>query len=399
MSTAEFKEFSNAYNTDCLSHPFETYADIRRSSPIAWSPSHGAWFVTGMKEANQILKSKEFYALDLIKKISIINDRVKGRLNNLQFSLDAVTFFKSDKEHAESKKFLIQLFQNFDHKKLEAIVKDTSYKQLKKMKETKDSNFNKSYACIFPHLIMGVILGINEEHVHEIVELIDGFMVILNNACSMADYLLMDQNLGRCTQIIANELKADEEQRLIALAKNFDISIETLATRCLFLFLTGSETTSAFIGLAVNELLNHPNEYQRLINNECNLDDAMHELLRFTSPLQKTVRVAKSNQMIGNTQICAGDVVCVYIGAINRDPEIFVDPEILNLNRVSKSNAAFGLGIHYCIGEKLAKLEMMHTLINISNEFKLRKKSYSKDKYYPFQTMRKLSSLEVEFHE
>ena len=84
---------------------------------------------------------------------------------------------------------------------------------------------------------------------------------------------------------------------------------------------------------------------------------AVEEILRFESPVQWTGRVAMTDVVLNGHTICRGDLVLAGIGAANRDPSVFDDPERFNVERTENRHIAFGFGIHYCLGAMLAKLE------------------------------------------
>jgi cytochrome P450 len=84
---------------------------------------------------------------------------------------------------------------------------------------------------------------------------------------------------------------------------------------------------------------------------------AVQELLRFDSPVQLIARVAWEPAAVGGVAIEPGDRIVAYLGAGNRDPERFAEPERLDLSRVDNAPLSFGGGIHYCLGAPLARLE------------------------------------------
>ena len=104
-------------------------------------------------------------------------------------------------------------------------------------------------------------------------------------------------------------------------------------------------------------LLKHPHQMQHLRNHPGLLDAAIDELLRYDSPVQLNGRCAREGVELGGKRIRAGDVVISVIGAANRDPEVFENPDALDIGRREKSHLSFGRGIPYCLGASLAVLE------------------------------------------
>jgi cytochrome P450 len=135
------------------------------------------------------------------------------------------------------------------------------------------------------------------------------------------------------------------------------LSDDELAARCMFLLLTGSETTAIFIGNAVRLLIENPRQQNLLRTGSVSTAQAVDELLRFESPVQQTVRTLPVDCALGACTVPAGDPLLLMISAANRDPQIFADPELLLLQRNAGAQLAFGAGAHQCLGERLTRLE------------------------------------------
>ena len=131
---------------------------------------------------------------------------------------------------------------------------------------------------------------------------------------------------------------------------------ELLSTLTLLL-VAGNETTRNFIGNGMLALLKHPDQLQRLRDNPDMLDSALDELLRYDSPVQMDQRMVYEDVEIQGHRIRAGQRVINAIGAANRDPEVFANPDKLDIGRREKSHLSFGRGIHYCLGSPLAMME------------------------------------------
>jgi pimeloyl-[acyl-carrier protein] synthase len=132
---------------------------------------------------------------------------------------------------------------------------------------------------------------------------------------------------------------------------------ELLAT-CVLLFFAGHETTVNLIGNGTLALLRHPDQLQRLRQQPGLIGNAVEELLRYDSPVQRTGRIAAEDVELFGVQIQRGDRVNMLVGAANRDPAQFADPDRLDITRPNASqHLSFAAGIHYCVGAPLARLE------------------------------------------
>ena len=132
---------------------------------------------------------------------------------------------------------------------------------------------------------------------------------------------------------------------------------EELIATCILLLIAGHETTVNLIGNGVLALLRHPDELRRLRQTPALIASAVEELLRYDGPVQRTARVAGDDVTIGGRTIRKGDMVMPFIGAADRDPAQFPDPDRLDLGRGDNRHIAFGWGIHFCLGAPLARVE------------------------------------------
>ncbi|HEX2063330.1 MAG TPA: cytochrome P450, partial [Acidimicrobiales bacterium] len=159
------------------------------------------------------------------------------------------------------------------------------------------------------------------------------------------------------TQLIEAEDKGDQ------------LSEQELISTAILLFAAGFETTTHLIGNGLLALLRHPEQLDRLRRDRGLLRPAVEELLRYDSPVQINARTAYQDLLLGDHHIDAGSTVIALLGAANRDPERFTDPDELDLGRSEASPLSFGSGIHYCLGAALARLEAQVVLDRLLERF------------------------------
>ena len=150
----------------------------------------------------------------------------------------------------------------------------------------------------------------------------------------------------------------DVVSRLLAAEEGGDALTEAeLISTSMIILGAGHETTTKLIGNAVLALLRNPGERKRLRDDPSLVHSAVEEFLRYDSPVQMTDRVAVEDCEIGGKRIRKGQVVVVLLGAANRDPEVFPDPDRLDLARPHNPHLSFGQGGHFCLGAQLARAE------------------------------------------
>jgi len=135
------------------------------------------------------------------------------------------------------------------------------------------------------------------------------------------------------------------------------LSEAELLHNCVFILNAGHETTTNLIGNALHTLTQWPEQRARLIAEPALMRTAIEEFLRFESSNQLGNRISTREAQVGGITLPAGSLITLCIGAANRDPAVFADPERLDLSREPNPHLAFAYGIHQCVGMSLARLE------------------------------------------
>jgi pimeloyl-[acyl-carrier protein] synthase len=169
---------------------------------------------------------------------------------------------------------------------------------------------------------------------------------------------------------------------------------ELLATGNLLL-LAGHETTTNLIGNGTLALLREPDQWERLCNERALLPTAIEELLRYDGPVQATVRVALEDVALDDHVIPEGALVLVSIGSANHDPDMFEDPDQLDLTRDPNPHLAFGFGTHFCLGAPLARLEAQLAFDMLTTRFPGLSLVEDRPVYRANPVLRGLTSLDV----
>lgn len=135
------------------------------------------------------------------------------------------------------------------------------------------------------------------------------------------------------------------------------LSEDELYSTAVLLLLAGNETTTNLIGNGVLALLRHPEQMRRVWADQSLVPSAIEEILRYDSPVQLTSRVAKGSVTVHDTTIGQGEGILLMLGAANRDPARFPDPDRFDVGRADNKHVSFGGGPHFCLGAPLARLE------------------------------------------
>ncbi|MBW0118075.1 cytochrome P450 [Pseudonocardia abyssalis] len=209
------------------------------------------------------------------------------------------------------------------------------------------------------------------------------------------------------TELIGRR-RAHPRQDLITALAQVEADRDTLSEHellgtLLILVVAGHETTVNLIGNGLLGLLRHPDQFARLRADPDLALPAVDEMLRHDPPVHLTTRTARAELTVGGRVFAPGDAVIVLLGSANRDPEAFARPAELDLSRYAgeprpRRHLAFGLGLHYCLGASLARLEMEAVLRAVATRVG-RCELLAEPLYRPNLVVRGMSELVVRLQE
>jgi cytochrome P450 len=238
-----------------------------------------------------------------------------------------------------------------------------------------DADFIDGFAFPLPVNVIGELLGVPEPDRGQFQTLVRDWTQVLEKindevlsradpaAATIRDYL---------AGLAAERRRAPGDDLLSALAAEEAgerLTEEELLTMAALLFAAGFETTTNLLANSLAALLDHPEQLRLLRDRPDLAGSAVEELLRFDSPVQIVGRVVVAPVELGGITVDEGERVVGYLGAGNRDPQRFPDPDRLLLDRADNAPLSFGGGIHYCLGAPLARLEAQIALPALVGRF------------------------------
>jgi cytochrome P450 len=221
-----------------------------------------------------------------------------------------------------------------------------------------------AFAAPLPAIVIAELLGVPPED-HERFriwssDLVNAAALALGGPGELFETAL-ERILGYLREVIAQRRRDPGDDLLSAMIQAQEdrdaLNDEELLANSNLLLVAGHETTTNLIGNGLLALLRHPDQLRRLRADPELLDSAVEELLRYDSPVQATVRVATQEVELLGERVEAGAIVACGIGAANRDPEVFPEPDDLDVARADNHHLSFGFGAHFCLGAPLARLE------------------------------------------
>ena len=137
------------------------------------------------------------------------------------------------------------------------------------------------------------------------------------------------------------------------------MSDDTIISECLLLVDGGAETTRTVIASTIWDLISHPDQRDRLVEDPRMIGrTAVEEFIRWTTPILNMARVVTEDHELDGHELLAGDQVLLMYSSANRDEVVFDDPDTFDVGREQNNHVAFGFGTHFCLGSSLARLEL-----------------------------------------
>jgi len=357
-----------------MRNPYPMYEELRETDPIHQSRT-GEWVITRYEDARNILKDDRFKVgnrADWLAKVSMQHMDKWESFSVIVDALKSFLVFKNPPDHAVLRKFIMQAW---DDKDVDRIVNENIDILFSRI-ETSNFDLVTELATPLPAMTMARIFGLPTADYQYLENLSHQMIQSLDLYLTFRQIKKMEQAtkefIGYFERHAAEkQAKPDNNllSRLIQLNQSNQIPHHELIANCFFLFISGEETTAGLIELGLYHLIT-----QGRLNPE--LHDpklrglAIEEILRYDSPLQIVVRIASEDIVLGNFKLRAGNPVTVCLGAANRDPQKFENPDELLLTRTPNHHLSFGSGIHRCLGDWLAKKEFDILLSRLLQQFK-----------------------------
>ncbi|MFF5127296.1 cytochrome P450 [Streptomyces syringium] len=224
----------------------------------------------------------------------------------------------------------------------------------------------RAFAHPVPALVICELLGVPEARRAVFME---RAAAISSPESSLDEQIAALAGLGEFFRDLISDKRAHPTDDVLSDLTTSDLTDEELAGIAGFLLAAGLDTTANMIGLGTFALLTHPDQAAALRADPGLADQAVEELLRYLTITPTGVRAALEDVEVDGQLIRIGESVTISIQAANRDPARFDDPDTLDIHRKATGHLAFGHGIHQCLGQQLARVEMRVALPALLTRF------------------------------
>ena len=350
----------NPLSRQTAQDPYPVYAALRERDPVHRSGLMNAWLFTRHADIDTILRDHRLFS----------NDPRKGTLSRRQRAglpadEEFTMLFLDPPDHKRLRALVNKAFTPKAVNALEPHIRSLLSSLLDDIDDPAGFDLMQTVAQPLPVIVIAEMLGIppedraqfkiwSDQRARTLEPSIDARERALADAANKAlnDYfrpIIEERRAAPQDDIVSALAQAEEEgDRLTELE---------MLNMLRLLLIAGNETTTNLIGNGVLALLRHPDQLQRLRDDPSLIPLAVDELLRFDSPVQTDFRRALEDCEVNGFPLKKRDNIVLLLGAANRDPDVFDEPDRLDVGRGDRSHLSFGRGIHHCIGAPLARLE------------------------------------------
>lgn len=367
-STAGQKFDSLLNSSEFTVDPYPIYHQLRTEAPVYWCESWGAWVFSRFEDIRSIyLDADRFHSGGrIIAHLKHFPKKIWHQLALLREHFSVGLLHCDLPDHTRmrnlvSKAFTPNVIQSL-RPRIQALVDEL----LDTVKVKGRMDVIEDFAFPLPATVISEMLGIPPTDRDQFRVWASGIIAFQGSARPAVETVFHAQDCVREARAYFRELFKERQRKkgddlisgLVAAEEQGDkLSEAELMTTCVTMLIGGHETTTGLLSNGLFLLLKHPDQMQRLKDDLTLIPDAIYEMLRYESPVQRGFRLVKKDTKIYGTSIRKGDMLCLLLAAGNRDPQAYPDPDRFDITRDNKKHNFFGGGIHYCLGAPLATLE------------------------------------------
>jgi cytochrome P450 len=375
-------------------NPYPFYEQLREQDPIHWDEEMGFWVLSRYADIDALYTDERFSrAQGLMRGFQRLSEPDRQIAGPVYHSFSKTVFYADPPYHTHLRSLMNHAFTPRRVERLRPTIQRIVDELLDAAQYSSEVDVIQSLAYPLPVMVIAELLGLPAGDRDCFKKWSDDLFAILGTVRpkspdlleraaqsleEMTEYVrdlsrrrrehpqddlltallsVMDEDGFTCPHAYDPSTLQDGEEGLGKHAAASTLTGEELVANINILLSTGHETTTHLIGNGLLALLQHPDQTKKLKADHRLLASAIEEMMRYDNPVQITYRSAVADAEIHGKLIRQGDLVNTIIGSANRDPERFTHPDRFEFTRSEGRHLGFGMGIHFCIGAPLVRLE------------------------------------------
>ncbi len=396
MSTNDDFSLLNLQREEIRTNPYPFYEQLRNHDPVHWDEELGFWVLSRYADVDSLYTDDRFSrAQGLMRGFERLSESERQIVEPVYHSFSKTVFYADPPYHTHLRGLMNHAFTPRRVERLRPYIQGV-VNELLSVAQSKGGTVDviRDLAYPLPVIVIAELLGLPASDRDRFKKWSDDLFAILGTVrhkptelleraaqslSEMADYVKdlsrkrresPQDDLLTALLAVTNEEEAQScphphastaPQATDVLTHEREaastLTEEELVSNINILLSTGHETTTHLIGNGLLALLQHPEQMQKLQSQPALLSSAIEEMLRYDNPVQITYRSALEDAEIQGKLIRKGDLVNSILGSANRDPQRFSNPDRFEITRNEGRHLGFGIGIHFCIGAPLVRLE------------------------------------------
>lgn len=347
-----------------VADPYPAFARARAQAPVQWHEGMGLWLAFTHAESNAVLRDRRLGR--------IWSDKAPAeRFESFNLIHRNAILEMEPPAHTRLRRLISSAFARGHVERLRPWVEDLARRLVDELVErsggSEPVDLLSGMAEQLPVAVIAELLGVPEADrpllrpwSNAIVKMYEyGRTTEIEESAERA----ADEFVAYLRALAAErrkDLGEDLVSHLVSMrdADGDKLTEDELVTTCILLLNAGHEATVNVSGNGTLALLRHPDQLRRLREDRALLPTAIEEFMRYDSPLQLFERTATEDVEIGGITVERGQKIAALLGAANRDPAVFTEPDTFDVGRTDNGHITFGAGIHFCIGAPLARVEL-----------------------------------------
>jgi cytochrome P450 len=353
-----------------VANPYPVFDHLRATAPV-WKAPFGRWFLTRYDDCNLLLRDRRF------GKDYADPDALMRRFGPTALQEPAVVelthmmLMRDPPDHTRLRSLVTKAFTARRIEALRDRVRDMADRLLDQVVEAGRMDAIRDLAFPLPVMVICELLGIPDADRDRFVKGSTSGAPLLNPTPPTRAELdaanFGTQASGLYFEALFEQRRREPRDDLITQLVQAEEAGDRLSTVELranvnLLFAAGHETTVNLIGNGLVSLLLQPDQWQILREDPSLIPNAVEEILRYESPVQAVSRMLAEPVELTGIMLDRGELLVALIGAANRDPAMFDNPNRLDVTRTHQNPLSFGGGIHFCLGAQLARIEAAEVL-------------------------------------
>ena len=404
-TTAAASITKTIFTPESLQDPYPVYANLRAEGPIHHVQFNGPrWALVGHLECSTLLRDPRLASSGRIRTVLLqLPADVRSEFATLERMLDMWMLLLDAPQHTRLRKLMNKGFAPGVVAALRDQVAAIVDEMVGPLAQAEQIDIVRDVAYPLPVRVIAQMLGMPTAMQEQCIDWTNAIAYLFGSPITV-DTARAAQDAANALTCFFREIVTDRRRNkgndLISLLIDIEedgeaLTEEELYAQCVMLLFGGHETTRNLIGNGMYTLLKNPQAMTEIRDNPEIIRTAVEELLRYESPVQFISRVAKEAIEVADVHIQAGENIMFLLGAANRDPRQFEGPDRLNLRRLKNDHLSFGAGVHFCIGNLLARLEGQVAILKLLQKFPRTRLTVERPEWAPNFAIRGLKTLSV----